>query len=140
MSEGNGLPLSLARAIVEQNLLKPRPWRFDAQGQLVVQDALRRVTESALDDQGEVLLALRRLTRGRGAPTLFAAAIGVSDEMVLGTLRGTRAPTGKVLAACGFERVVAYRRLPTKAREGGSSTAEPPQNPNDSNPSKGEKP
>ncbi|RAK52094.1 hypothetical protein [Phenylobacterium deserti] len=35
--------LSLSVAIVEQNLLQQRPWRFDAQGQAAVQSALREV-------------------------------------------------------------------------------------------------
>lgn len=60
-------------------------------------------------DEAEIRKWIKAALGKRGSPTAFAASNGMSDEAVLGFLRGKRPLEPKMLYAIGYRKVVTYR-------------------------------
>lgn len=77
---------------------------------------VKRRFANPLDVTKQQLLAILRLACERaGSQAAWARANGMSSVYVSDVLSGRREPAGKLLAALGVERAIAYR----KVREGG---------------------
>jgi hypothetical protein len=69
------------------------------------------ITATALHTSKDVVAELEKLCEAAGGPKKFAASLGVSYEQVRIILLGKVPPTGKVLEACGFKKMVFYEKV-----------------------------
>jgi hypothetical protein len=61
----------------------------------------------------KVVARLQELIGEHGGVRQLSEHLEVSDEAIYMILRGTRPPTGKVLEATGFRKVIRYARIET---------------------------
>lgn len=73
------------------------------------------IPQEAVDREWIGVEELRALIKARfavrGQPTQFAATRRLTDEVMLGFLRGARPPADDLLATLGWERQIFYRRV-----------------------------